>query len=200
MHSWWKDPQKRASTLAKTTATRFQPGHRPSNVSWTPDEIALLRSLYSGTPTKVVAERVRRSLRSVQYKAEALHLHKENYGEPGWSFRKDFELFCRTCGRTRGSKPIETCPEGHKRRYRESCFRALANKFGITKADVARLRIGSCRICGASGPLQIDHDHLTKRVRGSLCGRCNKLVGFIERNRQLLPVVERYLSEARYIA
>ncbi len=50
---------------------------------------------------------------------------------------------------------------------------------------------GKCAICGThqenlKRKLVVDHDHITDRVRGLLCFRCNTLVGFLEKSRGIL--------------
>lgn len=52
--------------------------------------------------------------------------------------------------------------------------------YGITaavRAQIASLQDGRCSICGEERPLVIDHDHVTNRVRGLICGRCNTALG-----------------------
>ena len=57
---------------------------------------------------------------------------------------------------------------------------------------------GRCLICGrVMGPRQdthIDHDHATGKVRGLLCGRCNKVLGFAGDDPAILTGAVRYLS------
>lgn len=59
-----------------------------------------------------------------------------------------------------------------------------------------------CKICeksfedfytGKEGP-KIDHCHDTGAVRGLLCNRCNRALGFFEDNAELLLKAARYLS------
>lgn len=63
---------------------------------------------------------------------------------------------------------------------------------------------GVCAICQTNtitdsrqGRLSIDHDHLTERVRGLLCGLCNKAVGLLRDNPDLAQRVITYLSSVK---
>jgi hypothetical protein len=52
--------------------------------------------------------------------------------------------------------------------------------YGATLEEVAALRSkqgGLCAICRCRKNLQIDHDNSSKRIRGLLCGECNRALG-----------------------
>ena len=51
----------------------------------------------------------------------------------------------------------------------------------------------NCEICGTEGSLHVDHDHATGLIRGRLCGRCNRALGFVEQ-REWLAKALAYLS------
>ena len=70
----------------------------------------------------------------------------------------------------------------------------LKNNYGITVEDYNRILAeqgGACALCKSTTPqngsrkykrnvriaFDVDHDHKTKKVRGLLCSRCNRLVG-----------------------
>jgi hypothetical protein len=60
----------------------------------------------------------------------------------------------------------------------------LRRKYGITLADYDRRleeQGGVCAICKEARPeertLHVDHDHVTGKVRGLLCFRCNNAIG-----------------------
>ena len=63
---------------------------------------------------------------------------------------------------------------------------ATLRRFGLTPQDYARLFIaqdGKCGICRrppASRALDIDHDHKTREIRGLLCHRCNRGLGYFQ--------------------
>jgi hypothetical protein len=62
--------------------------------------------------------------------------------------------------------------------------RRYVRLYGITKEqkDGMLLRQGGCAACGATDPgaikgWQVDHDHVTGKVRGVLCHPCNTTLG-----------------------
>ena len=60
---------------------------------------------------------------------------------------------------------------------------------------------GQCAICRTPPPnldgwrLDIDHDHETNQVRGLLCGHCNLMVGYLEKNILNLMAALEYLEQ-----
>lgn len=73
-----------------------------------------------------------------------------------------------------------------------------ARRYGLTIDEYDALfeaQGGLCAICGepdvTGRRVAVDHDHVTGRVRGLLCGRCNMFVGLIERG--LLDAALSYL-------
>lgn len=55
---------------------------------------------------------------------------------------------------------------------------------------------GSCAICGkASNALCVDHNHTTNEVRGLLCQKDNKLLGFARESIINLARSIKYLAE-----
>lgn len=83
----------------------------------------------------------------------------------------------------------------------------LNKLYSVTKEDWNRFfesQNGCCAICGQqesrvnykSGNIQalsVDHDHRTGRVRGLLCHRCNRLLGFMNDDPALLEKMVVYL-------
>lgn len=58
---------------------------------------------------------------------------------------------------------------------------------------------GVCAICGRTNPsgraLHVDHDHVTGRVRGLLCVRCNVALGRFGDSAEMLIRAAEYLSD-----
>lgn len=63
-----------------------------------------------------------------------------------------------------------------------------------------------CYICGkkhdvtvprGKGKLHVDHNHLTGKIRGLLCHRCNAVLGFVEDNESILLKATEYLRNSK---
>jgi hypothetical protein len=89
----------------------------------------------------------------------------------------------------------------------------LVTRYGITQEDymlMLEAQKGVCKICGNpprlkdhkvnkdnSTYLHVDHDHTTGRVRGLLCGRCNKGLGQFRDNPEFLAKAALYVRSYR---
>jgi Recombination endonuclease VII len=88
--------------------------------------------------------------------------------------------------------------ERHPDRHEAGERRRNLRKFGITIEEYDRMfesRSGLCEICGLTSNkrLAVDHDHVTGKVRGLLCGSCNMALGQLEeRITQTLEYIQRY--------
>lgn len=95
-------------------------------------------------------------------------------------------------------------PEHRPRQNERSIWSRREKKYGISKAafDVLfQVQLGKCASCedslaGGHGT-HVDHDHVTGRVRGLLCGPCNSGLGlFCDDARRLLAAVA-YLKKSK---
>ena len=92
--------------------------------------------------------------------------------------------------RSDGGRSRQREREGHLRR-----------KYGLTQnlfEALVAAQLGNCAICGANEDLElhVDHDHRTKKVRGLLCGKCNKAIGLLNDDLELLLAAKNYLERA----
>lgn len=93
--------------------------------------------------------------------------------------------------------------------YWENVDRAATNrrrsglaKYGLTLEQYEQMLVkqgGVCAICGTdknSGGhmLVVDHDHETEKVRGLLCHKCNRAIGLLGDNIDLLKRAAEYLE------
>jgi|SRR5579863_3725447 len=90
--------------------------------------------------------------------------------------------------------------------YRDyAASRILKHRYGITleqKREMYEAQKGLCKLCG--DPLHadyrkanVDHDHETNEIRGLLHWSCNKLVGFYEKNEDLMALMSVYLKKVK---
>jgi Recombination endonuclease VII len=99
--------------------------------------------------------------------------------------------------------------EGHRDWQRNYL---LKRNYGISLAKYNQMvaeQCGSCAICGAvpsENPdepgrnqkrLHVDHDHVTGKVRSLLCSDCNRGIGFLRENSEMLQRAALYLAEGR---
>lgn len=87
-----------------------------------------------------------------------------------------------------------------RRRQREARLRANYDLTPIEFDLLLALQGGSCAICGTGEPggisrqWAIDHNHLTNRVRGILCHKCNRGIGHFNDDIGLLRAASSYLE------
>lgn len=100
------------------------------------------------------------------------------------------------------------CKECHGKRYdRERWHKTnVFRNFGITKEEyeaMAEAQNHCCAICGTPETakrgrttlkLAVDHNHKTGKVRGLLCGTCNRKLGVLE-NESFVAAATEYLSK-----
>jgi Recombination endonuclease VII len=87
----------------------------------------------------------------------------------------------------------------------------LRRTYGITVDDYYKMlenQGGGCAICGTRVPSQrkrkyvsvemffVDHCHATGKVRGLLCSRCNRGIGYFDDNPGRLEMAAAYLKES----
>lgn len=81
--------------------------------------------------------------------------------------------------------------------------RGLKSNYGITINDYNKMfdeQNGCCAICGKhqsefSKALHVDHDHITGKIRGLLCQKCNHGIGLFNDSVELLRIAASYLEK-----
>jgi Recombination endonuclease VII len=91
-------------------------------------------------------------------------------------------------------------------------WRRFVHYRGFLKTSLSRLieafKVDICDGCGQKETsmnqagtgvraLNIDHDHATMELRGSLCNRCNNVVARVDDNPELLEKLSAYLRKSR---
>lgn len=121
--------------------------------------------------------------------------------------RSKYRSNCNACNIAR----IEAIKKGMSVEDRKKYHRRIKirHKYGMSEGDYQRLLEDQnylCAICGKKEtwkrvsecvPLAVDHDHLTGKVRGLLCIRCNLLIGKAGDSPELLMRCIEYLTKSR---
>lgn len=83
----------------------------------------------------------------------------------------------------------------------------LKNRYGITQADVDAMlaaQDGKCAGClcdlATASKVCVDHDHITRKVRGLLCDPCNKSIGQLNDKSATLRRLADYLDHHQSVA
>jgi len=99
--------------------------------------------------------------------------------------------------------------KAYKRTYakKTACWRAsyYKFKFNISMKDYNKLFVkqnGCCAVCGRhqsefNKRLTVDHNHLTKKIRGLLCEDCNLGIGRLKDSIEILQKAIQYLEDKR---
>ena len=92
--------------------------------------------------------------------------------------------------------------EEHKDNYLKYYENAKLKRHGITIEqynEIYAKQKGKCAICGkhqndSAHILAIDHNHITGKIRGLLCVKCNLILGHANDNVQILAEAINYLN------
>ena len=112
---------------------------------------------------------------------------------------------CKVCCSAQAMQWFRDHPE---RQYESRRANSLRTFYGLSIAEYDALLAAqgdTCAICGldeaaAHGrtgkqfKLSVDHDHATGRVRGILCQRCNRAIGMLGDNPEILQKAIAYLT------
>lgn len=74
-------------------------------------------------------------------------------------------------------------------------------RYGLTNEqleEMTKQQQGLCAICKSPPKegrrLDVDHNHITKEVRGLLCNNCNRGIGHLQENPEILSKAIAYLT------
>jgi len=139
------------------------------------------------------------------------------YDEKNTAFDSNGSRRCRKCAMQRNNRWRENNPEkvlGIRRRAarkvlewrRTNHNRCLAigyksrlkRQYGMTIEDLDVLletQEYRCKICKREVRLHVDHDHKSGKVRGLLCGSCNRAIGLLQDSVDVVRNAVAYLEE-----
>lgn len=96
---------------------------------------------------------------------------------------------------------------GKKCRGKNSYYQRV---YGITEAEYEAMKKeqnNKCKICDSEGftigknghteKLAVDHDHVTGKIRGLLCHNCNRALGLLQDNVDVILKAAEYLKQRK---
>lgn len=125
----------------------------------------------------------------------------KQYASNAASYRKQYAKVYRKENREKIQKMQKLWrqknPDKCRKYYRNNGLRL----YGITTQEydaLLKVQNGKCAICERPHTeferrLHVDHDHLTKQVRGLLCVKCNQGIGYFDDSFELLERAKQYL-------
>ena len=108
--------------------------------------------------------------------------------------------WCRPCNSKYQSGWVKSHPE---KRHGYSRKGALRRSYKMTEEDyenMSKKQDGLCAICSKPNTskrnayLQIDHNHVTGMIRGLLCDKCNRGLGYFNDSSKMLDIASKYLA------
>lgn len=114
-----------------------------------------------------------------------------------------FQYKCKECNLAHVKDWQEKNPDywkTQKNRLGSISLQRRARTYGISVEEVQKLLEAThCEICDTEivGHKNIDHDHATGKVRGVLCGPCNRALGIMHDDVALLQKAIDYLKKHR---
>ena len=144
----------------------------------------------------------KRRLENKEYNRESQKKYREEHKEEIKLLKHNWYLKNKKHSIKKNKKWVKLNPD----RKRNNDLKSL---FGITLEDYNRMleaQNGVCAICGKEETevdkrinkkrnVCVDHNHTTGKVRGLLCGKCNKMLGLIKDNKQALLNAINYLNK-----
>lgn len=105
--------------------------------------------------------------------------------------------WCKACFKSYQKDYSKRKPESIAKTQRKSLLKL---RYGLTQEnfdDLLKSQNNVCAICNSEDYLHIDHCHVTNKVRGLLCPKCNTGLGLFKDNETLLKKAAEYLCTNR---
>ena len=107
---------------------------------------------------------------------------------------------CKVCDNLARKKWVDSNPDKARRSAR---CKSWKYNYGIDEQDYNRILTeqgGKCKICEVNhnkphNYFAVDHCHITNKVRGLLCNRCNRSIGLLKEDISILQSAIKYLSK-----
>jgi hypothetical protein len=103
---------------------------------------------------------------------------------------------CKACNAQRTRNWELANPQRSRERKRRDWIKRTWN---MTEQEYDSFRSQACEICGDIHDMVIDHDHLSGKIRGVLCKKCNNVLGMARDKPNILRAAASYLERSEQI-
>jgi hypothetical protein len=116
-------------------------------------------------------------------------------------FDKGYVRCCKECENKKRREQYQEIRERTLAINRRSRFK---NKYGITPEEYELMELhqfGCCAICKkprSEERLCVDHDHSRNVIRGLLCRNCNRILGLLNEDEELILNIIDYLKRTTW--
>ena len=130
----------------------------------------------------------------IEKPVEDFYIHKiGSKGQPRYKSR------CKICINKKNlNNYYKESTEKRERRRQNATKNHLVRKFGLTLDEFSAMILeqnNKCKTCGCElEKPQVDHNHITGKVRGLLCKPCNMSMGLLKENTQTLYNMISYIN------
>ncbi len=109
--------------------------------------------------------------------------------------RKDKKYCNKKCKKKASFKRGLETEYGRRRHWKRWGINITFGKYN----DLLKIQEGKCKICGIHQTelkqrLGVDHDHITGKIRGLLCSKCNMGLGYFKDDPKILKEAIEYLQ------
>jgi hypothetical protein len=118
-------------------------------------------------------------------------------GQPIGNFHRKgegaYRRRCKACRKVDDRKRWFADVERNRARNRVALIR---RRYGLTTEEHEALfqqHGNRCAVCGSPDDLHVDHCHVSGKIRGILCGGCNRAIGGLQDDPSLLLRAAAYL-------
>lgn len=108
--------------------------------------------------------------------------------------------YCRVCRGTNNIRWHKTVLDNDlaaKEYRRKKYLQRIERQFNLSQhafEEIEHAHNGHCAICYKVSSLHLDHDHITNKIRGLICGPCNLLLGHANDSITTLQQAADYLE------
>lgn len=95
---------------------------------------------------------------------------------------------------------LKKSSEYQKKNWNKVMSRRRLNTYGINEIQYSEMLTSQNNVCAickkkeTKRDLHVDHDHVTGKVRGLLCGKCNAALGMVNDDKEILMRMYKYLD------